>query len=129
VTRQDLDAKMSEIFRRHSVFFAFSAGQYQEQARPGTKYVNCGAGMVCPEGQVAEMTAELEAAIKAFHAADLAENGKTKIIWRELANYEAQITHDITDTAEALKGYGITREEILAEWPAYLRHCLNNDLF
>ena len=129
MTRQDLDAKMSEIFRRHSVFFAFSAGQYQEQARPGTKYVHCGAGMVCPEGHVAEMTAEIEAAIKAFHAADLAENGKTKIIWRELANHEAQITHDINDTAGALEVYGITREEVAAEWPAYLRHCVDNNFF
>ena len=129
MTRQDLDKRMSEIFARYGVFFAFSADQYQEQAHAGTKYVHCGAGMVCPEGHVAEMTAEIEAAIKAFHAADLAENGKAKIIWRELANHEAQITHDITDTAEALKGYGITREEVAAEWPAYLRHCVNNDLF
>lgn len=129
MTRRDLDAKISEILERHGAFFAFSPGQFREQARPGMKYVRCGAGTICPEGAVDEMTAEIEAAIDAFHAADLAENGKAKIIWRELANHEAQITHDITDTAEALAGYGITREEILAEWPAYLRHCVNNDLF
>lgn len=32
-------------------------------------------------------------------------------------------------TIEALQGYGITGAEVKAEWPAYLRHCAENDLF
>ena len=75
------------------------------------------------------MMAELAGAIEIFHAVDLAENGRREIIWRELASHEAQLTLDITSTADALEGYGITREEVAAEWDAYLRHCVENDFF
>lgn len=76
------------------------------------------------------MMAELAGAIEIFHAADLAENVRREmIIWRELANHEAQMTLDITSTADALEGYGIIREEVAAEWDAYLRHCVENDFF
>lgn len=129
MTRKDLDARISEILSRHGAFFAFSQRQFEEQQVKGVKYTNCGGGMACPEGAVDQLSVEIEAAIDAYRAADLAENGKAKIIWRELANHEAQLTHDITPTVEALQGYGITREEVKAEWAGYLRHCVENDLF
>ena len=129
MTRQDLDARIGEILNRHGAFFAFSQRQFEEQQVKGVKYTNCGGGMACPEGAVDQLSVEIEAAIDAYRAADLAENGKTEIIWRELANHEAQLTHDIQDTVAALQGYGITREEVKAEWPAYLRRCVENDLF
>ena len=129
MTRQDLDARISEILHRHGAFFAFSQRQFEERQVRGVKYAHCGAGMICPESAADQLQAEIRAAIDAYHTADLAENGKVKIIWRELANHEAQITHDITSTVEALQGYGITREEVKAEWAGYLRHCVENDLF
>lgn len=129
MNRQDLDNTISEIWERHGVFFAFSTDQLLEKMEDDVSYTNCGSGMVCPTDNVEAMMTELDAAIDAYHTADLAENGKTKIIWRELANHEAQIGRDITATVEALEGYGITREEVAAEWPAYWRHCVEHDYF
>lgn len=129
MNRQQLDNTISTILESHGAFFAFSQRQFEEQQVKGVKYAHTGGGMICPTDRADQLQRDITAAIDAFHAADLGENGKAKIIWRELANHEAQITMDITDTVEALAGYGITREDVKAEWPAYWKHCVENDLF
>ena len=55
--------------------------------------------------------------------------GKKELIQYELGNHEAQITGDISDTVDALEGYGITREEVQAEYKEYFQKCIDNDWF
>lgn len=128
-TKQQLDAAMSDIFKQHGAFFAFSGEQYKAGAVDGVKYTNTGGGLICPVDAVADMTAALNAVVKEYEANDLKANGKQKLIWRELANYECQITYDPSDAVAALESYGITEAEVLEEWPAYMKHCRDNDLF
>ena len=125
----ELDNKMSEIFDKYGAFFAFSNKQFDEKADKSKKYTSCGAGLICPVNNKQLMQAELDIAIKKHEEKDMAENGKKKIIWRELANYECQISYDISDAVAALGSYGITKDEIQSEWPAYMQHCIDNDYF
>ena len=60
---------------------------------------------------------------------DIQENGIDGIIWRELANHEAQITTDTESTVFALDGYGIPKEKIQEVLKKYMKHCIENDLF
>ena len=129
MTRTDLDYRMTDIFSRHGAFFAFSKEQFREQSKAGVKYSRISANLICPADSADAMLGELDAAIEAFHQADLAENGRKAIIWRELANHEAQISMDTSDTVAALAGYGITAEEVETEWPGCFQHCVENDLF
>lgn len=119
--RQILDAKMSDIWNRHGVFFAFSAEQFNAKAIAGIKYASCGGGMICPEKNVEVMMNEIDQAIDEHTAQVLEKYGRQRVIWYELDNHEATYTRDIDDAVEALKEYGITREEVIAEWPAYWR--------
>lgn len=129
MTRVELDAKTSKIYADNMAFFAFSQKQYEEQADPNKDYTRCLSGLFCPTENAKKMMDELEAAIDEFHKADLEANGKEKIIWRELANHEAQISCDLTSTISALEGYGITEEEVREQWGPYLQHCIENDYF
>lgn len=129
MNRQKLDNNISAILEKHGAFYAFSADQFKEQSKPGIKYARCGGGLICPTQSADALFADMDKAIDNYHTADLAENGKKAIIWRELANHEAQISMDITSTASALAGYGITIEDIRAEWKGYLQHCIDNDYF
>ena len=127
--RSDLDLELSKIQDKYGVFFAFSNKQYEEGAKEGVQYVHYGYGMFCPKKTIDQFLNEFDLAIDNYRNNDLAENGKIKIIWRELSNYECQITMDISEAVTALKGYGITKEEVEREWKEYFNHCIDNDLF
>lgn len=102
-------------------FFAFSTKQFDEKKKDGIQYASAGAGLICPTDNLATLRTALDNAVSAGIAADLAENGKTGVIHRELGNHEFSYTHDMTDTSRALGGYGITDEEIQAETAAFLK--------
>jgi len=129
MNRSELDNRMSEIFDKHGAFFAFSNKQFEERANKNLKYTSCGAGLICPVDNKRVLQSEIDIAIKEHTKKDLDANGKKKIIWRELANYECQISYDISDAVSALDSYGITEKEIQKEWPDYLQHCVDNDYF
>ena len=129
MNKQQLDNELSNIFDKHGAFFAFSNAQYNEKAKENEKYTSLGAGLICPVSAIKNLKNDMDNAINKYEKQDLKENGKQKIIWRELANYECQISYDISDAVHALKSYGITEAEIKKEWPAYLQHCVDNDYF
>lgn len=104
---------ISDLLTKYNGFFAFSTKQFEEAKKEGIKYVNRGAGLFHEAGKSKEFDAELAKINADAIKQDLAENGREKIIERELGNYEAYYTGEIEDTAEALKDYGITNEEIL----------------
>ena len=121
--------KTSALFSRLGVFFAFSSEQFEKSQVKDVVYINMGAGMVCPKENVKELTDEFQKIIKEGREEDLSENGRVGIIHRVLANYETQITGDIGDTVDALEDYGITREEIQAEYQSFYQKCVDNDWF
>jgi hypothetical protein len=124
-TIETLDAILADT----GSFFAFSKDQMNRAKVEGVKYSSLGGGLIVPTENVTEFMTRFEAMTKATIEKDLKENGKKKIIWRELANYEAQIIGDISDTVSALEDYGITKEEIQHEFKAYMAHCIEHDLF
>ena len=119
----------TELFNKTGAFFAFSESQFEEQKKELVHYTSLHHGMICPVNNVKELLNGLNEITKNGIESDLKENGKDKIIWRELANYETQITGDISDTVESVEIYGITREEVQAVYVRYFEHCCENDLF
>ena len=47
---------------------------------------------------------------------DLAENGRAKVIARELDNHECYYTADVEGCVDAFEGYVISTEEIIAQF-------------
>jgi len=86
--------------------------------------------MICPSDNIDALVTGLDNISTDGIKADIAANGIKAIIHRELANYEAQIVMDISDTVDALAEYpGITRETIQDEWKEYFQYCVDNDYF
>lgn len=109
------DKAVSSALKKFGGFFAFSDKQFEEAKDPNLKrsdYCKDGSGLIAPKKN---MKALVEAINKAYDDGikiDLAENGKKAIIKRELYNHEAFYTYSTEDTAQALKAYGITPEEV-----------------
>lgn len=104
--------KQDAIMQKHGAFYAFGQSQFDERKEAGKQYVSICSGLICPKDTADEFVTELEQLIDEAIAKDLAENGKEKIIERELLNHEISITHNLQPTFEALNGYNITLEEI-----------------
>lgn len=109
---QYVKAVQTAILNKYGVFFAFSTKQFEESAVKGVKYTNMGNGGICPTEHVKNYINDLHECYMAGIQQDLAENGKWKIIKRELYNHEAFYTSDLDQTVSALEPYKITREEI-----------------
>lgn len=122
-------AAQTKAFDELGAFFAFSLSQVKEQEVEGVDYTHLGGGLIAPKANADQLVERLDAIQEAGIKQDLADNGTKAIIHRELANYEAQITNDITDTAEALDQYGITKADIKNEYGSYFQMCIDNDYF
>jgi hypothetical protein len=115
--------RITEVLNKHKAFFAFSNSQFEEGKTEGIKkYVSMGAGLICPKENVEQLINDMHDASQSNIENDIKTNGKKKIIHRELANHEASYTHSIEQTVDALEGYGITEEEVQAEFAEYLRN-------
>lgn len=125
----------TDLFDNLGAFFAFSQNQFKEGcqqvgATQENKVASFGAGGYVLSKNLDLLIDGLNNIYDLGIKADLEENGVFKIIMRELANHEAQITGDITDTFEALKGYDITEEQILKVYREdYFKKCVENDWF
>ncbi|MCG3685918.1 hypothetical protein L5F64_00470 [Aliarcobacter butzleri] len=105
--------KISAAMEKHGAYFAFSKTQFEEKQVEGVKYVSDGSGMVCPKENYNQLIEEMNEIYAEGVKQDIAENGLTAIIKRELANYECYYTGDIEDAVEALEDYGVTYEQVL----------------
>jgi len=124
-----LEEEKQILFDKMNVFFCFGKKQFDEKKIQGIKYIDLGFGMVCPIDNKNEFIEKLKEIYKKEREIDLKINGKKKIIWRELANYETQISGDISDTIDALENYPITENEIAIEYKKYFKYCVINDYF
>ena len=118
-----------QIIKKHGGFFAFSTSQFNEQKTEGVNYAAVVHGMLAPKENIKQLLIELENNFDLIISADLKKNGVKRIIHRELANHEAQITMDISDTVDALSDYKINKAQILAEFSEFMANCVKNDLF
>ena len=107
------EEEQTRIFKKYGVFFAFNNQQFAEQKVEGVTYVNGPSGMIIPKEHVDKVIEELNICHEKGIAQDIAENGKNRIIRRELDNYECYYTHDISDAVDALEPYGITEAQVL----------------
>jgi hypothetical protein len=125
-------AAQTKLFNETLAFFAFSQSQFNEaiEGHPaGTKYVAVSAGMICPKQNVETLVSGLNSINAQGVKQDLAENGKAKIIQRELSNYECQISGDYSEVVEILEDYGITKEEVAAGYTEFFEYCCEHDMF
>ena len=107
------DKAISAVLEKHGAYFAFSKKQFEEKQVEGVKYVTDDSGMVCPKENYEQLVKEMLEIYEEGVKQDIAENGLTAIIKRELANYECYYTNDIEDAVEALEDYGVTHEQVL----------------
>ena len=121
--------RQTELFNECGAFFAFNVQQLKKHKKQNVKYVLLADSLICDKKHKQKLINGLNEIQAQSINQDLEENGVKDIIWRELANYESQITMDITDTVEALKDYNITKERILQEWKEYFQNCKDNDYF
>ena len=127
--RTILDDNISVALKKYGGFFAFSNEQFVKAHKPKIKYVSMGAGLYAPKKTYKKLDNDIQSAIKNHIKRDLQINGIKKIIWRELANYECQIVGSVADCVDALKDYGITKKQIMLEWPDYFNYCIEMDYF
>lgn len=111
------DDAISALLDKYGAFFCFGNKQFEEKRKPGVKYADCGAGLLVPSEHAHTVIAGIiEIGAQAVEQ-DKKENGKEKIIERELFNHEAFYTNDISSTVEALQVYGYTQEDV---WPIFV---------
>ena len=123
------NVKQTKLWNDNGAFFAFGDKQLDEKKQEGVAYVSLGMGLIAPKENASKIIEGLESIYTEGIQQDISDNGIKAIIHRELANHEAQIAGDISDTVEALEFYGITRAQVRAEYPSYFEHCVANDYF
>jgi len=123
------NSKQTEAFNKFGAFFAFSDSQFNEKKVNGIKYTSLGAGLIAPTDNAKSLVKALNTITSEAIQADIADNGIKAIIHRELANHECQITGSYDDVIDKLEPYGITVEQIKAEWPEFWNICVDNDYF
>ena len=123
------NVKQTKLWNDNGAFFAFGEKQLDEKKQEGVAYVSLGMGLIAPKENASKIIEGLESIYTEGIQQDISDNGIKAIIHRELANHEAQIAGDISDTVEALEFYGITRAQVSAEYPSYFKHCVDNDYF
>ena len=107
-----MEAKQNELFNRTGTIFAFSQKQFEEGRKDNVKYVNLGQGMLTEKPFVKEVINGLDKIYKDSIKQDIKENGKDKIILRELQNHEAFYVGNIEDTVHKLEDYPFTEDDI-----------------
>jgi hypothetical protein len=110
--RDYMEDRQTELFKKTGTFFAFSQKQFEEQRKENVKYVNMGQGMLTPDEHYKEVFKELDKIYNDSIKQDIKENGKDKIILRELHNHEAFYVGEIEDTIHKLEDYPFTEDDI-----------------
>lgn len=121
--------KPTELFNQYGAFFAFSNKQFDEKKKQGVKYAALGAGLIAPAEHAEQIRSGLDAIYNEAIKQDIEDNGIKAIIHRELGNHECQITYDYSEVVDKLAPYGITEDQVKAEWAEFMQICIDNDYF
>ena len=117
--------KQTAIFNEFGAFFAFSDKQFNEAKKEDVEYVSLGFGFIVPEVNAKEITEKLEIVQKEAIAQDIADNGKYRIIRRELFNHECFYAGDIMDCVDKLEEYNYSYDDI---YQVYSHVCNTEDV-
>ena len=107
-----MEEKQTALFNKTGTIFAFSDKQFEEQKVKGKQYSRLAQGMVTEKGNEIEVIEGLDKIYRDSIKQDIKENGKDKIILRELLNHEAFYVGNIEDTIHKLEDYPITEDDI-----------------
>ena len=103
--KKEQQDKLSAIFEKYGIFFAFNAKQFNQQKEKGVKYVSGNMGMIIPKDRVDDF----HAAYQQYSKECVAEHQKhipmDNYIAYELANYEALYTGDMTEAFGAVQAF------------------------
>jgi len=121
--KQERENEINALFKKHDVFFAFSAKQINEKKKDGVKYYSLGSGMFIPQENYELFNNEFEE-----FDTNLVKKAKeiftpTEIIGYELANHEYCITYDLSDTKNTLEEFNFSDAEYSAAVQDYLQTC------
>lgn len=113
-----MEEKQTKLFKKYKVFFAFNNKQFVEGMKKyklpkDTKIVSLSNGMYCPEENAENV---VKKQLKMYQDAikeDLKENGKEKVILRELCNHECFYVGSADECVKKLTDYPITEKEIV----------------
>lgn len=114
-----MEEKQTALFKKTGTIFAFSQKQFEEKRNDKIKYVNLGQGMLAPDENYKEVMNSLDKIYKESIKQDIEENGKDKIILRELENHEAFYVGSIEDTVRKLEDYPFTEDDISQIYQKY----------
>jgi len=107
-----MEEKQTALFNKTGTIFAFSDKQFEEQKVKGKQYSRLYQGMVTEKGNEIEVINGLDKIYRDSIKQDMKENGKDKIILRELLNHEAFYVGNIEETIHILEDYPITEDDI-----------------
>ena len=124
-----IEQAQTATFKKHGAFFAFSKKQLEEARVEGVKYASLGMGLICPTDNAIQLIEDMDTIHQSGIKQDIAENGLSAIIQRELHNHEAQITYDMDSTKDALEGYPIDDDMMTKEWTKFIAYCRKHDMF
>jgi len=114
------EKEQTRLFNKYNVFFAFGTDQFNEQAKEGLKYISRDAGMYQgykDSKELKEFDKEWDKMLENAIKQDLKENGKEKIIERELNNHECYYTGEIDQSViNSLSDYNISKKEIVDQF-------------
>ena len=105
--RAERESRVSELFKRVGLFFAFSNKQFEENKTPlreGDKYVATSYGGYLPKGNVEEYRAGMREIDEWYDGEIDAANLGDEEIRYELNNHECYYTGDPTDVVEMFEG-------------------------
>ena len=107
---QIAEKHQTKLFKKYFAFFAFSNKQVEEQINVNFKYAQMGSGLIAPKIFAKKIINALSTINTKAIVEHQRRESKKDIIWGTLANYETQISGDISDALEALDDYpGISR--------------------
>ena len=127
--KKEFEKRLTAISNKYGVFYAFSKEQFDKKInRDLIPYSRLGHGGFIPKVN-AKKYIEEENSLWSWKKDYLLNTiGKKELIQYELGNHEAQLG-GIESTVDALEGYGITREEVQAEYKDFFQKCIDNDWF
>lgn len=106
--------KMTELFNRFGIFFAFSTKQFEESKKQGVEYVSLGMGMIVPKENVKPYMEQFQQLCKELENKYQEQVPLEDYISYQLSNHEAFYTYDIEPTLEAVRQMypNCTEEEV-----------------
>ena len=119
--KQQYTDKYNQLVEEAGIFFAFSDKQYQEGAKEGVEYEAWGMGGFIPVHKV-DSFGEATVDLHEWFKEELKKVDLEDIVLYELNNHECFYTGDWSDTWYALRGLGITQEQIAEVYSKHVRN-------